>query len=452
MKSFATQLISGAAALSRARRRSPVLAALLSSLLAAGAAGADERPRTSAALRGDAASPPDAAALPASDAFPSLGRAMALARERGPEVVRARGSVGVAQASYAGARLSALDNPYLEVFVDRGLQGVTKDAAVQANLWLPLEVSGQRARRIDEADALVAWQRTLFEVTQFSAEGDAVRAYGAALVAGARVHTLEGIVRDAGAEAEVYQQRREAGDATLQEEKLARMEHARYMVMLQESRADLTRALVDLARATGRMFKPPDGASAMPPVPGETYGEAGAAQIADASPHVAASTREASFYARAGQRAAIEAHPPVNLIVTAGRGDLGEPRFGGGLSWTFPFARRKQAEVARADAERARALSEAEVKRRLVTQGLSGLELERAEVRRAREVIDTTALPAAQASADAAIATKTAGKGEMLLVLTARRDLELLRLRRLELIAREWSILGDIVAWTGELP
>ncbi|TKC98705.1 TolC family protein [Polyangium fumosum] len=446
-----TQLISGTSALPRARRRTPVLAALLAIMLAAGAAGADERRRIAGAI-GGAASSPDAAALPALEAFPSLGRAMALARERGPDVVRARGSVGVAQASYAGARLSALDNPYLEVFVDRGLQGVTKDAAVQANLWLPLEVSGQRARRIDEADALVAWQKTLFEVTRFSAEGDAVRAYGAALVAGARVRTLEGIVRDAGAEAEVYRQRREAGDATLQEEKLASMEHARYLVMLQESRADLTRALVDLARATGRMFEPPDSTSAMPPVPGEMYGEAGAARLADTSPHVAASTREASFYARAGQRAAIEAHPPVNLIVTAGRGDLGEPRFGGGLSWTFPVARRKQAEVARADAERARALAEAEVKRRLVVQGLSGLELERAEVRRAREVIDTAALPAAQASADAAIATKAAGKGEMLLVLTTRRDLELLRLRRLELIAREWSILGDIVAWTGELP
>ncbi|WP_170319810.1 TolC family protein [Polyangium spumosum] len=390
--------------------------------------------------------------LSTTESFPSLQRAMELARERAPGVVSARGNVGVAQSSYAGARLAPVDNPYLEVFVDRGLQGVTKDAQIQANLWVPLELSGQRSRRIDEADALVAWQKTLFEATQLSAEGEAVRAYGAALVAAARVRTIEGLVADAAAEAELYQQRREAGDATLQEEKLASMEHARYEVVLAESRGDLTRALVELARATGRMFSPPDGSSAMPPIPGETYAGAGAARVAEASPHVTASTQEANFHARARERAAIEAHPPVNFIVSAGRGDFGEARFGGGVAWTFPVARRKQAEVARADAERTRALAEAEVKRRLVAQGLSGLALERAQVRRAREVIDTTALPAAQASADAAVAMKTAGKGEMLLVLTARRDLALLRLRRLELIAREWAIVGDIVALTGDLP
>ncbi|MDI1443547.1 TolC family protein [Polyangium sp. 6x1] len=422
----------------------PIYLVAILVMLVASVAIAEER-RKEAPARADAHPP-------AAEPFPALERAMELARERAPGVVSARGAVGVAEASYAGARLHALDNPYLEVFVDRGLQGVTKDATVQANLWLPLEVSGQRARRMDEADALVAWQKALFEATQLSAEGEAVRAYGAALVAAARVRTIEGLVSDAGAEAEVYRQRLAAGDATLQEEKLASMEHARYAVMLEESRADLTRALVDLARATGRMFSPPDGASAMPPTPDETYGEAGAARVAGASAHVTAVTREASFYARARERAAIEAHPPVNLIVTAGRGDLGEPRFGGGLSWTFPVARRKQAEVARADAERTRALAEAEVKRRLVAQGLSGLEIERAKVRRAREVIDATALPAALAAAEAAVAMKTAGKGEMLLVLTARRDLALLRLRRLELIAREWAIVGDIVALTGDLP
>lgn len=234
-------------------------------------------------------------------------------------MVSARAGVGVARASYAGARRAPLDNPYLEVFAGRGLRGATRDVTVQANLWLPLEMSGQRARRLEEADALVDWQETRFASTRLFAAGDAVRAYGAALVTAARVQTVEEIVRDARAEAEVYSQRLSAGDATLQDDKLASMEHARYVVMREESRADLTRALVELTRSTGRMFDPPGAVSVAPP-PAEDPGESEAARIAESSPHVANSTREATYYARAKERAAIEAHPPVNLIVSAGRG------------------------------------------------------------------------------------------------------------------------------------
>jgi len=428
-----------------------IFAALAALSVAAGASAAD-RPVAVAASEAKATPAEASAALPSGEPFPSLARAMQLAREHAPDVVSARAEVGVARSSYAGARLAPLDNPYLEVFIDRGLQGATKDATVQANLWLPLEMSGQRARRVDEADALVEWQKSVFASTQLAAAGEGVRAYGAVLVAVARLRTLSELVGDAGKEAEVYAQRLEAGDATLQDEKLASMEHARYEVMVAESRADLTRALVDLARATGHVFAPPDGVSAMPPAPNGSLGEAGAQRVAESSPHVVASTREAAFHARAGERAAIESHPPVNLIVTAGRGDLGEPRFGGGVSWTFPIARRNQGDVARADAARTRALAEAEVKRRVVAQGARGLEQERALVRRAREIVETVAVPSAQATVDAAVAMKKAGKGDMLRVLTARRDLALLKLRRLELIAREWGIVGDIVALTGDLP
>ncbi|UQA58797.1 TolC family protein [Polyangium aurulentum] len=432
--------------------RASAIVAALATLSFSNGANATE-PRVAFAATVPSRPAPDTAHdPPMAERFPSLERAMELARERAPSVVSARAGVGVARASHRGARLAPIDNPYLEVFVDRGLQRATKDVTVQANLWLPIEMSGQRARRLDEADALVAWQQTRFDSTRLVAAGDAVRAYGAALVAAARVQTVEEIVRDALAEAEVYSQRLAAGDATLQDDKLASMEHARYVVMREESQADLTRALVELSRATGRMFTPPDAVSVAPPPPAGHLGGSAAARVADRSPHVATSTREATYYARAKERAALEAHPPVNLIVSAGRGDLGEPRFGGGFSWTFPVLRRNQGEQARADAERARALAEADVKRRIVAQTLDGLTRERAEVRRAREVLETLAEPAAQASVDAAVATRAAGKGEMLRVLTARRDLALLRLRRLELIAREWSIVGDIVALTGEMP
>ncbi len=189
--------------------------------------------------------------------FPTLVRAIELAKERAPDVVSARMNVALANVSYAGARLSPIDNPYLEVFTDRGRAGATRDLTVQANLWIPIELSGQRARRIAEVDALVAWQRTHAEAIRWSAAADAVRAYGAAIITATRVDVLEDIVEVARAEAEHYAARLAAGDATLQDERLASVELGRTTILLEESRADLVRALANLARMTGRFFSPP---------------------------------------------------------------------------------------------------------------------------------------------------------------------------------------------------
>lgn len=408
--------------------------------LAAPVAGADETSR-SGSVEASMAAP-----------FPPITDVVALAKEHAPSVITARMDVGVADASYAGARLAPVDNPYLEVFVDRGGAGATRDVAVQANLWLPIEMAGQRSRRIAEVDALVAWQKTRMESTQFVASGEAVRAYGDVLVAAERTRTLTDIVQVASAEANFYEQRLQAGDATLHDERLARVELGRTTILLEESRADLVRAKMRLARATGRNFDEPDPGFvvAAPPPEEVTAGEA--IRTAAKSVHVRASENEADFYARAKDRASIEAHVPVNVIVTAGRGDLGEARFGAGLSWTFPILRRNQGEQARAGAERARALAEADVMRRLLGQTLQALQAERIEVRRALKTLESLTEPAARDSVDAAVVLKSAGKVDSLRVLTARRDLAMVRLRRLELLARDWSILGDIVALTGELP
>lgn len=384
--------------------------------------------------------------------FPSIADAITLAKEHAPSVISARMEVGVANAGYAGARLSPMDNPYLEVFVDRGRGGATQDVTVQANLWLPIEMSGQRGRRIAEVDALVNWQKTRMESTQFIAAGEAVRAYGDVLVAAERTRTLSDIVSVASAEANLYAERFKAGDATLHDERLARVELGRTTMLLDESRADLVRARMRLARATGRTFAEPDPALGLAPPPPQMVDESVATRTAAESVHVQASEREADYFARAADRAAIESHVPVNLIVTAGRGDLGEARFGGGLSWTFPLLRRNQGERSRADAERLRALAEADVAKRILAQTIQALHAERIEVRRALKTLETLTEPAARDSVDAAVALKNAGKGDSIRVLTARRDLAMVRLRRLELLARDWSIVGDIVALTGDLP
>jgi cobalt-zinc-cadmium efflux system outer membrane protein len=391
--------------------------------------------------------PAVAAAAPL-DATPSLERVVSLARELAPAVAVARAELGIGRSAYVGARLGPVANPYLEVLADRGTAGATKDVTIQGQLFVPIEVGGQRGLRVTEVDALVAWQEAGVDASRAAAAGDAVRAYGALVVAAARVRAFAGLAGVSRDEAAVYDARLAAGDATEQDAKLARVELARNSIVVAESRADLARAIADLHRLIGARVAEPTGVAAEPPPPKIADAVAAAAS----SPHVLEKAREAAYHARAKDRQGREALSPLNVIVTAGRGDLGEARFGGGLGWALPFARRNQGEQARAEAERARATIERDVRSRVIAATIDGLTAERREVRRALAELADSAEPAARASVEAAAATQRAGKGELLKVLLARRDLALLEARRLDLLQREWSLLADLVTLTGDLP
>jgi cobalt-zinc-cadmium efflux system outer membrane protein len=390
-----------------------------------------------------AAPPEDALDAPAL-AAPTLARVIALARERAPLVAAARADVAAGRAEQVGARLPPLGNPYLEVTVNRGGMGATRDVAVNGTLLVPVEVSGQRGRRIAEADALVVLREADLETARAGAVGEAVRAHGAAAVAGARVRTWERLVAVARAEAEIYAARLTARDTTEQDARLARVELARNSVVLAEARADVIRTLSDLSRLTGAHFaEPPKGAE--PPEPSRPTAP-------ERAPAVIAYEREAGYHLRVRERQVREAHSPLSVILNAGRGDLGEARFGGGLGFSLPVFRAGQGEAARADAARLRALALRDVAARNVGAAAAGLRAERAQVRRALDEIVQFAEPAARAAVEAAVATQQAGKGDLLAVLTARRDLALLEARRLDLTQREWNIVSDLVTLTGELP
>jgi cobalt-zinc-cadmium efflux system outer membrane protein len=375
-----------------------------------------------------------------------------LGRANAPTAVGARNEIAIGRSQYTGARFRQLGNPYLEVFVDRGNGGVTKDVTVQGNLWLPVEVSGQRGRRIAEVDSLVAWKSASADAIQADVAGRVVAAYGNAVVAAERVRTFESILATSRDEAALYRARMTAGDATLRDAKLAEVEVARNAVTVAEARADLSRALADLEQLTAiDGVGAPEAELRDPPrVPADAAAQA--ERIAERAPAVTSSEKEADYFLKAKERQGVEAHVPVNVIVSAGRGDLGEARFGGGLSWTFPMFRQNQAEQARADAERTRALSERSVRTRVVTSVVRGLAREHEAVRSAIDEMVSAGEPAAQASVDAAMTIQRAGKGELLNVLIARRDLVLLKARRLELLRREWQIAGEYVSISGELP
>ena len=82
--------------------------------------------------------------------FPTLARAIELARARALVVADAQAELGVAKAQVAGARVSALGNPYVEVQVDKGL-GATPVSQLQAiaYMYFPVDLGGQRGARIE---------------------------------------------------------------------------------------------------------------------------------------------------------------------------------------------------------------------------------------------------------------------------------------------------------------
>lgn len=394
-------------------------------------------------------SKPDATAdKPSPKTVPSLAKVIELAKDRAPAVAVAKANVEVSRSALVNARLGPVANPYVEVLADRGTQG-TKDITVQGSLWLPLEISGQREKRQAEAQALVDWTTAESKSTRALAVGDAVRAYGQLVVADARIKALGELLDVARAEAAYYDGRMNAGDATELDAKLAEVEVARYTVALAEGRADRTRALTAIGVATGDSYTdaPADGPA--PPAPKTT-----ASKVLDPAtlPHVEASAAQATFHAREKDRAAIEAHSPLSVVVTMGRGDLGELRVGGGLAWSLPVLRRNQGEQTRAEASRGKASLERDLKARAATVTAEGLTKEREDVRKAIDTITKIAEPAAKAAVDAAVAMEKAGKGDLLRVLTTRRDLALLQARRLDLLQREWNVVGDLVALTGDLP
>ncbi|RYE85017.1 MAG: TolC family protein, partial [Myxococcales bacterium] len=250
-------------------------------------------------------------------------------------------------------------------------------------------------------------------------------------------------------EATLYQERARVGDATVQDSAQAAVEVARNAIALVESRADLQRALTDLARMIGVEEVHEPGAAATLRPPGTGWADGRAAELAEQAPAVTALRSEAMYLDRTRQRYRAEAKLPVSLMLMGGRGDLGEWRAGGGLALTLPLLRANQGEQALARAERERALGEAQAVRRSTTAAVRGLTRERQQVTDALAEIERSLEPAGQAAVDAAVAMQQAGKGELLRVLTARRDLVLLRTRRLEMIRREWQLTSQLTALTG---
>jgi len=378
-----------------------------------------------------------------------LDKLVGLARRRAPEVKLGRSALVASRASYARARLAPVENPLVEVKVDRGALGVTRDVTVAASLWLPVEIAGQRASRRREASDYVRFHEALLERSRAVATGRTVRAFGALAVATKRARVLEELLNGARAESDYYAARVAVGDATERDAAFAALESARHEALLSETRADVVESAGELFELTG--WSPEEGRTldaTLPALARKLPGSVGQLR----TPATAALEQRARYHASTFERLGREAWPALGVGVTGGRGDYGEARFGAGLAYAFPLFRANQVERAEAQAERTRTLDELELARTLVRERMAVIERELAALGQALEVITNRALPAADRAVAAAVETQRAGKGDWLGVLVSRRELSALSLRRLELLAKGWSLLGELTEMTGEVP
>jgi len=378
---------------------------------------------------------------------PTLARVFSLARERAPEVVVAKAGLEASRSVSVGARLSPLLNPYVEVISEHG-RGVTRDVYVTAQVHTPIEIAGQRSRRVAEADAFIQWNTATLEHARAQVSGAAVRTYGEYLAWSARYETLTELLHSATTEAKVLLARRNAGDATERDAQLAEVERARIAVQVDEAMASRGTVQNELARLTGQSFAPPDQSRLFPE--GDFKG-AGVTH-APTAPAVLGAQAEARYHARQDERLERERIPPLSVIFQAGRGDFGEARLGAGLAWSLPVFRYNQGERAKAQAEGARARIAASTYQGSIALRLRSISEAIGQLRVAVERLDHEAIPAAAMATESAARMYLAGKTDLLSVVVARRDFYLLRMRRMEIAEHIWALVGDWVELTGKLP
>lgn len=379
----------------------------------------------------------------------TLPRILALAQQNAPRVVVSRSARRASEAAMVGARVWPVQNPYFEFTATRTTNRYPDGTLMIGTAWIPLEITGQRGRRVSEAESFIEMHD--FDVKQARAEasGAAVRAWGHAVVETARIRTLLDITASAASEARAFRARRDVGDATERDAQLAEVELARHQVFVEEAKVALHSALAELRRLTGRNWHvpPQDRAGAQ-----RDFGKLDPVSAAAQSPFVKSSRVEADYFARQDERLSSETLGPVSLMLSGGHGTLGENVLGAGVAFTLPSFRRFQGERARAQRERDRALVQSDTTRRDIERRLTAIIQEARGVQQIEQVLDTQALPAAQAARRASEQMFEMGKVDILSVLVSRRDEAMLRLKQLDLAAREWELTAAWTELTGATP
>ncbi|MDF2696135.1 MAG: Heavy metal efflux outer membrane protein CzcC family, partial [Labilithrix sp.] len=389
--------------------------------------------------------------------FPTLDVAIQRARTQAIVVADAEAEVGAARGQLAGARVSALGNPYTEVQVDRPFSNY--DAAgrnVQAMTftYFPIDIAGQRGKRVEEAERLVEWKKLGLVDARAIATADVVAAYGEYTISTSRVIEAETGETSAREEAKYFQGRFEAKDTTLYEKSIAEAEVARWVQSRAEAELRVANTRARFGQLTGipDPDRPPPSGSLLPPTLRASWDDAHVARVIDKSPLVSRVAAEKTYWDASIERYEREKMPPVSFEVIAGRGGSGEARLGGGAVITLPVTRRYQGEIARAEAGRSNASRRLELYRGVINARVRAARDAIRSTTKAIEELDKNGIPALERAVSASVEGFRAGKIDLTRAMLARRDLAIARARRLDLLEAAWRAYADLIIFTGDLP
>lgn len=391
--------------------------------------------------------------------FPTLEVALKRAKEHAIIVAEAEDEVQIARAQRTGAGLSSLGNPYTDLQIDHPVTNGVNGAAAQQSLqvltytYFPLDVGGQRGKRVAEANQLIAWRKQGLVNAEAIAASETVAAYGELLVSAARVVEATSGEASAREEAKYFQGRFDAKDTTQYEKSIAEAEVARWVQSKAEAELRVASGRARFETITGvPTDPPPPPASVLPPTLKNTWDDGYIVRVAEKAPVVSRFVAERHYWDASIERYEREKFPPVSLELIAGRGSSGEMRLGGGAMITFPVTRRFQAEIARAEAGRERAQRQLELYRSLVVARLRAARDAIGAVNRALDELDKHGLPALELAVSSSVEAFRAGKVDLTRAMLARRDLAIARARRLDLLEASWRAYADLVTFSGELP
>jgi outer membrane protein, heavy metal efflux system len=390
---------------------------------------------------------------PSGRLLPSLQEVIEKAVHIAPDVRSGQAALQVSRSSFVDARRPPLGNPYFEAVAVQATQGgITQGVPWTTTLWLPLELAGHRGRRIAESEAYVKMFEAGVDVAEASAAGDVIAAYGRAVVAAERVRVLERLLVVSREAAEIYEARMQVGDAILRDVTMARMDLGRTHALLAEARGRLAQSLAELLRLTGERYDRVEISEITPP---ELDLEAFRDRVVheeESLPVVAAMEAQGRYFDHQKVRLRREAVNPMQLMLVGGKGDFGETRLGAGIAYEIPAFRSRQGERAFAEAESQRAQIEGDIRAAQIRARVEGIIEQFHREREAYQVLTELALPAADQAVEAAVATAARGKEDTFVVIFSRRERVLLSLHRLEVLERQWALLGELVQVTGELP
>lgn len=385
--------------------------------------------------------------------FPTLERSIQLARARAIVVAEAEAEVGVARAQMAGARQSIFGNPYVDLQIDKGIN-TTQSLQVLGYAYFPVDLTGQRGARIDEAQKLIKWRELGVDGARGQATGEAVAVYGEMVLGQARVNAAVAGEQGARDEAKYFQGRLAAKDTTIYETSLAEAEVARWVQSHAEATLRLASARARFAQLTGtvEVEAPPENANPSPPPLKAAWDDPYIAKLVDRAPIIVRLTAEKHYWESSIDRYKAERIPPVAFELIGGQGASGEARLGGGLVLTFPVSRRYQGEISRAEHAREHVVAHLSLYRNIIESRLRSARDAYNAVEKAVKELDANGMPALERAVSASNEAFKLGKIELTRVLLARRDLALARARRLDLIEASWRAYADLTILSGDLP